>query len=268
MYQLSRVRKSSKIGKLTGMNAVICFIRVDMPIPYTFVAALVLASVYVFGHRLHSTSRHREWVSVAAGISVATIFLDILPAITESQTHFLSNPKHIEALFPEQAVYLATMMGFVLFFWLEYMVTSPASEGAKPKTAYFVFRITAFAGYTGLIAYLLIHNIWKSILAMLLYSVAMAFHLLIVDHSLARERYGLYKRSGRWILAGATLAGWLIAVLTAIPDQWLARITGFVCGGVIMNSLVVEMPESSRGRLLPFVLAAAAYSLILIAALG
>ena len=96
----------------------------------------------------------------------------------------------------------------------------------------------------------------------------MAFHLLLVDHSLARERQELYERRGRWILALAVMAGWSAGMLASIPEQWLARITGFVAGGVIMNSLVVELPEGRGGRFWFFALAAAIYSLVLIVVLG
>ncbi len=129
-------------------------------------------------------------------------------------------------------------------------------------------RIVAFAGYSSLIAYLLVHNIWKSAPSFLLYALAMAFHLLLVDHSLAQSDTETYERFGRWVLVASVFAGWLTGVLTLIPEPWLARTTGFVCGGVIMNSLVVELPEGRGGRFWPFVAAAAAYSLLLIAILG
>jgi len=239
-----------------------------LPYPYTLAAALVLASVYVFGSRLRANSHHRRWVSIAAGVSVATIFVDLLPEISESQAKFSTGIHHGAALFPEQAIYLAAMVGFVLFYGLEYMVAASPSKEDEPSSVFFSVQIAAFALYSGLIAYLLVHNTWQDAPSLGLYALAMAFHLLLVDHSLAAERHALYEGRGRWILALAVMAGWSVAVLTSIPEQWLARITGFVCGGVLMNTLVVELPEGRGGRLLPFVLAAAAYSLVLIVVLG
>lgn len=239
-----------------------------MPYPYTFAAALVLASVYIFGQRLRARSHHRLWVSIAAGVSVATIFVDLLPEISEGQARFSSGPHHDAAIFPEQAIYLAAMFGFVLFYGLEYMVAESASAEGEAGAVFSALRITAFSGYSSLIAYLLVRNIWKGAASLLLYSLAMAFHLLLVDHSLAQERSGWYKSRGRWILALAIMVGWLIGVLTSIPEQWLARITGFICGGVIMNTLVVELPEGRGARFWPFVFAATAYSLVLILVLG
>jgi len=234
-----------------------------LPYQYTFVAALLLASVYIFGHRLRARS-HRRWISIAAGVSISTVFIDLLPEISESQAIFESGPHRGTALFPEQAIYVAAMLGFVLFYKLEYVVAASNSTEGKPRSDFPSLRITAFAGYSSLIAYLLVHNVWNGGTSLLLYSLAMAFHLLVVDHSLAREPHGPYENRRRWILALAIMVGWSAGVLTSIPEQWLARITGFVCGGVIMNTLVVELPEGRQGNFWPFVLATAAYSLVLI----
>jgi hypothetical protein len=239
-----------------------------VPYRYTLAAALVLASVYVFGGTLRARSHHRGWVSVAAGVSVATIFVDLLPEISEGQARFSADLHRGAALFPAQAIYLAAMLGFVLFYGLEYMVAASESNEEGPTDLFFSFQIAAFAAYSSLIAYLLVHNVWNDAPALLLYSLAMAFHLLLVDHSLARERRGLYQGRGRWILALAVMTGWSVGIFTSIPEQWLARITGFISGGVIMNSLVVELPEGRGGRFWYFALAAATYSVVLLAVLG
>ena len=82
--------------------------------------------------------------------------------------------------------------------------------------------------------------------------------------SLAEQGGEMYERRGRWLLVLAVMAGWSVGMIASIPELWLARITGFVCGGVIMNSLVVELAEGSGGRFWYFVLAAAAYAFVLI----
>jgi hypothetical protein len=235
---------------------------------YTLAAALVLASVYVFGHKLRAASHHRRWVSIAAGVSVSTVFLDLLPQISEGQTKFSNGPYRGAAVFPEQAIYLFAMLGFVLFYGLEYMVATSPSEDGEPNGIFSALRIAAFAAYSGLIAYLLIHNVWKNVSSLVLYTLAMGFHFLLVDHSLFSERYGSYEGRWRWILALAVLVGWSVGIVTSIPEQWLLRIIGFVCGGVIMNTIVVELPEGRGGRFWLFVFSAAAYSAVLIVVLG
>ena len=239
-----------------------------MPYPYTLTAAVLLACVCIFGGRLRARSHHRRWISIAAGVSVATIFVDLLPEISVKQAKFSANAPAGAALFQEQAVYLAAMFGFVLFYGLEYMVaSSPAGKRENGGVA-FSLRIAAFALYSSFIAYLLVDNSWNDVQSLLLYSLAMAFHLLLVDHSLAEQGHELYESRGRWILALAVVAGWSVGILAKIPEIWLARITGFVSGGVIMNSLVVELPEGRGGRFWYFVLAAATYAFVLIRVLG
>jgi len=239
-----------------------------LPYPYTFAAALLLASVYVFGNKLRVRSHRRWWVSIAGGVSVSTIFIDLLPEISDRQAKFSAGAHQGAALFPEQAVYLAALIGFVLFYGLEYLMSTSVSAEGKPGGVFSLFRITAFAGYSSLIAYLLVHEVWDGVRSLVLYTLAMAFHLLIVDYSLSSEHYGLYESHGRWLLSLAVLAGWAAAVFTSIPEPWLARITGFVSGGVIMNTLVVELPEGRGGRFWAFVAAAATYALVLIVVLG
>jgi hypothetical protein len=239
-----------------------------MPYPYTLAAAVLLASVCVFGGRLRARSHHRRWISIAAGVSVATIFVDLLPTISEKQAKFSANAPAGAALFQEQAVYLSAMLGFVLFYGLEYMVASSPSGERKYGGIAFSLRIAAFAGYSSFIAYLLVDNPWNGVQSLLLYSLAMAFHMLLVDHSLAEQGHELYESRGRWILALAVIAGWSVGMIASIPELWLARITGFVCGGVIMNSLVVELPEGRGGRFGYFVLSAAIYAFVLIRVLG
>lgn len=239
-----------------------------MAYPYTLAAALLLASVCIFGDKFRAKSHHRWWISIAGGVSVSTVFIDLLPEISEKQARFSAAADHSAALFPEQAIYLYALTGFVLFYGLQYLMAASASGEGAPSGLFSSFRLAAFAGYSALIAYLIVHNVWNSGPSLVLYTFAMSFHLLLVSHALAGEQHASYKKRGRWILVLAILVGWSAGVFTSIPDQVEARITGFVCGSVIMNTLVVELPEGRGGRFWPFVLAAAVYALILILVLG
>jgi hypothetical protein len=227
----------------------------------------VLAGVYLFGSRLRARSHARTWISIAGGVSVSTVFIDLLPEISDRQVRFSAGPHRDTALFPEQAIYIAALLGFVLFYGLEYLLAALPSADGEPSRIFLSLRITAFAGYSSLIAYLLVHNDWDGLPSLTLYTLAMAFHFLLVDHSLV-EHDGSYESRGRWILALAVMVGWCAGTLTSIPEQWLARIIGFISGGVIMNTLVVELPEGRGGRFWPFVIAAAVYTFVLIAVLG
>jgi len=238
-----------------------------MPYAYTLAAALVLASVYVLGPWLRTRSRHRFWVSVAAGVSVSAVFIDLLPEIAEGQAVFSASSHRDFAVFPEQAIFMAAMLGFTLFYGLQYLVVAPTTENESGRT-FWSLRIAAFSGYSSLIAYLMVQDPRRSVVSLILYTLAMAFHFLLVYHSLFTENHESQRYRGRWILAFAVLTGWVAGISVSIPEHWMARIVGFVCGGVIMNTLVVELPEGRGGRFWPFVLAAGAFSTVLILGLG
>jgi len=116
-----------------------------VPIEYTLPAALLLALVFVVGHKLHPNSHRRRWISIAAGVSVATIFVDLLPQISENQATFLEHQHETVALFPEQAVYLAALLGFVLFYGLEFMVKRSGSSEGETSDLFLFAQIAAFS---------------------------------------------------------------------------------------------------------------------------
>src|ERR1035438_8596521 len=118
-----------------------------MPYYYTLPVALVFASVFIFGDRLRANSHHRYWISIAGGVSVGSVFLDLLPEISERQSNFSAKHDFSSALFPEQAVFLAAMAGFVLFYGLQYLVAQAPSEEAEPSSAFANLRLAAFALY-------------------------------------------------------------------------------------------------------------------------
>ena len=62
------------------------------------------------------------------------------------------------------------------------------------------------------------------------------------------------KRTGRWVLAAAIVVGWVVGLLTEIPEITVA-----------VNMLKEELPEQRQSRFWAFVLGAAAYTVLLLA---
>jgi hypothetical protein len=75
-----------------------------------------------------------------------------------------------------------------------------------------------------------------------------------IDHSLRRDHGIAYDHYGRFVMAGAVLSGWLVAELTAVSKPVVITGLGLVSGGVVMNSMVMELPEGQEGRFWPFAL--------------
>jgi hypothetical protein len=98
----------------------------------------------------------------------------------------------------------------------------------------------------------------------LLYVVAMALHFLSIDHSLGREYGAAYHRIGRWVLAAAVLLGGASGIATSMSEELLATLLGLNSGGVIINSMIMELPKEKEGRFWPFCFGAVAYSVLLL----
>jgi len=97
-----------------------------------------------------------------------------------------------------------------------------------------------------------------------LYAVAMGLHFLGIDHTLSREHNVDYPRVGRFVLAGAAVAGWAFAMLMEFSKPVVITAFGFVSGGVLMNSMITELPREETALFWPFLLGAAGYSALLV----
>ncbi|HEU5259429.1 MAG TPA: hypothetical protein VFU28_25760, partial [Vicinamibacterales bacterium] len=71
-------------------------------------------------------------------------------------------------------------------------------------------------------------------------------------------------RYGRFVMAGAVLFGWLVAELMAVSKPLVITGLGLVSGGVVMNSMVMELPDGQEGRFWPFALGAIGYAGLLV----
>ena len=98
----------------------------------------------------------------------------------------------------------------------------------------------------------------------MLYVLAMGLHFLAVDHALGEEHGDLYARPGKQIIAAAVLAGWLCGVLAEFPKPVVITLLGLVSGGVVMNSMIMELPSEKEGRFGYFCAGAGAYAMLLL----
>lgn len=235
-------------------------------------AALVLAIAYVAGRRLDAVGDasgiwSRRWVSAAAGVSVAYVFVDLLPELAEQNKAIVAAAGGESALFSEQRVYLLALISFVLLYGIQYLVLAAHTRvGTKPERtddALYAVHLGGYALYSALIGYLLIERSVRP-LVLALYTVAMALHFLIVDRALAEEHGAKYAKWGRLILSVSVLAGWVIGELAPLSEVNFARLFALLAGGVVITSLWSELPDQRRGEFVPFCLGALFFALVLL----
>ncbi len=115
-----------------------------------------------------------------------------------------------------------------------------------------------------MVSYLMIRESARGLRFLALYFIAMALHFLGTDHSLRREHGSLYDRNGRWVLASGVMLGWALGMLGSVSEPILATLMGFIGGGVVINSLIAELPKEKEGRFWYFCAGAAGYAFVLL----
>lgn len=233
-------------------------------------AALALAAMYALGPRVAALAmtHPRRWLSLAAGASMAYVFLDALPELSARHRSFLELAGEVP--FAAQRLYLLALVGFVSMYGLDRLVLAArkngdATEEKKSLGLAFWFHIGGFALYSWLIGYILPERTARGWLSLCLYTAAMGFHFLVVACSLERQHGRAYDTRGRWVLAASVTAGWLVAIVAPLPEVAVSRLFAFVAGGVVMTSANEELPKEREGRFGWFVLGAAGYGALLLA---
>ncbi len=249
-----------------------------MEIPFgSLGAAVVFACAYLAGGGFDASEAgerfwsRRRFISAAAGISVAYIFIDVLPELEFQRQVVVKAAQGTELLFAEQRIYLLALLSFVVIYGLEHMVLvnrehRRESVAAGEADAVFWLQLAGYAAYSALIGYLVVERAERGVLALSVYTFAMAVHFLIVDHSLAEDHGRAYGRRGRWLLATSVLAGWLIGVMAPLSEVAVARLFAVLAGGVVITSLRAELPDDREGRFWPFCFGAVIFAGVLILA--
>ena len=244
-----------------------------------------LALALAFAHaaarylRLSTIVPRSGWLSFGGGVSVAYVFVHVLPELGTGQAA-IEEAQHV--LVDELAyhAYLIALVGFALFHGLERWaarargeddeadtgITVRPVDGEGDSSGHPVFwaHLISYGLLNAIIGYLLVENAGSDDSA-LLFAVAMAFHFLINDDSLRRHHSDGYDRTGRWVLAAAVLGGWGLALVVHLSAPLLMAAFAFVSGGVILNVIKEELPTDRESRFDYFVVGAALYAGVLVA---
>jgi hypothetical protein len=233
--------------------------------------AVALAAVHLFAERLRFLDRlpRSRWLSFGGGTSVAYVFVHLLPELNEAQ-EMVEEATIPELLFLEHHAYLMALAGLTVFYGLERLAQGSREEsveaGRGDRTGLGVFRVHvgSFALYNALIGYLLVRSP-SDTSPRILFFVAMALHLSVNDYGLRSHHKEPYHRVGRWLLAGAVLAGGVLGVAVRLPELALLIPLAFLGGAVVLNVLKEELPEERESRFGAFALGVVGYAALLVA---
>lgn len=245
------------------------------------IAALVLGSLHLLAGRLRfagSVSRSR-WLSVAGGVSVAYVFVHLLPELAAGQEAIEGTGEGgAEAdrkadgpplEFLENHVYLVALVGLAVFYGVEkHSLASrrrsqeQTGEDCTTDDAFWL-SIGSFAVHNAVIGYLLLREELEELSQLALFTVALGVHFVVNDLALREHHRDAYHDFGRWLIAAAVLLGWAVGMATGVSEQVIAVVIAFIAGGVVLNVLKEELPGERSGQFWPFALGALAYTLLL-----
>jgi hypothetical protein len=234
----------------------------------TGAAALAFATAFLAGGRIYPMRailrNQQSMLSFSAGIALAYVFVHVMPELSaarETVIRFSTVPTFFQGM----AVYFSALLGFLVFFSLD-QISKRRRLAALPgaPTPVFDLKLIGFAGYVCLTSYLLVNNLDNSALASAAYALAMAVHFLTFDHGFREEPGDTYARRGHLVLAAAAVFGWGLGLAFALPRAALAILLGFLSGGIIVNTAIVELPTGKDSRVWPFWAGALTYGALLI----
>ncbi|NEQ48325.1 MAG: hypothetical protein F6K00_34255 [Leptolyngbya sp. SIOISBB] len=233
--------------------------------------AVCLALVHTFASQTQWLTKisQRGWVSVAGGVSIAYIFLDILPELSHAQEEIQHSELGMIA-YLEKHVYLLALMGLALFYGLEKLALRSRDRRQESHgedcthLGVFWIHIISFAVYNTILGYLLRESEEHGLVACLLLFFALALHFVVNDVGLREHHKQMYDRVGRWILAGAIVFGWVLGEAFHLNEAAVLAIWALVAGGIILNALKEELPAQQESQFGLFALGATVYALILL----
>ena len=215
----------------------------------SLVSLSLLILVQMLIGRMHFLEQE-SWRSVGAGVAISYVFLDILPHLASKQNALQDTVGTAFLTFLAHHAYLLALAGFVLYFCLARVArTSRTGQGVlseKPHSAVYVFAL-ALAGYCFLIGYLIGEQPDHLYEPVIIFTFAMTVHLAGVGHTVRDHYPRFYDRIHRYVCAGAALAGWLLGIVTTVPDVIFAVVFSFLVGVIMIVAFMYELPVVMRG---------------------
>ncbi|MBW4419971.1 MAG: hypothetical protein KME13_12180 [Myxacorys californica WJT36-NPBG1] len=233
--------------------------------------AVGLALIHLFSSRLRflQATPRSYWLSFSSGVSVAYVFVHILPDLSDAQKT-IQQDLNVELAFLEHHIYLLALFGLAVFYGLERAAkisrrrSQEMGNGDVTSTEMFWLHMASFAIYNALIGYLLLHREVSGLTSLLFFAIAMALHFIVNDYGLREHHKKMYDHAGRWILAAAVIAGWAIGSGTKLSNAAIAILFAFLAGGIVLNVLKEELPEERESRFWAFAVGAVGYAALLL----
>jgi zinc transporter ZupT len=201
-------------------------------------AATLIGIIHFFGSRIspkESRARYRV-ISFAAGVSIAYLFLDLLPKTYEAATHL------------RQWVFVFLLIGFSIVHLSEKWIYQH-HDGARLDTELNTVDSVAFFAYNFVVGIALLEKMRENLLEGALFLIPIALHAMLSMASMSNiHRSGRERLAVKIVLSGSALYGVLFGIVVTIP-RVVDNILISLIAGVLLYIIVREfLPEKEKGQ--------------------
>jgi len=133
----------------------------------------------------------------------------------------------------------------------------------EPSEGIFGLTLAVFAAKNAIVGYLLSSESWTS-RRLALFLTAIGLEFLLSDRALHQDHQHRYDQYGRWVLAIAIVAGYVVGTVVSVPPLGYAMLSGFLAGAIILTHLKEELPDERQSSVTAFVAGIVVYSLLVL----
>ena len=238
----------------------------------SFVGVVLIATVHLLAGKMHFLDRRDgRWLDFLAGIAVAYVFVDILPHLASKQEKFAKlDDRGINGLL-QHHIHILALAGFLIYLGVilseegrrKSLLASEITLAAAPLAV--KVEAVSFAGYSFIIGYMLAEQPTHRVEPSLVFAMAMAAHLVGLDHLFHYRYPKLYDGVLRYLLVAAVLTGWVLGFFVEMSGLLYAGVFAFLAGGITIVTMIFELPRvTSQQRYVSFCSGAAAFTLVIL----
>jgi zinc transporter ZupT len=199
---------------------------------------LVLGIIHITSEKLKPTEDFHRYriISFAAGISIAYLFLDLLPHTYDAAERL------------QNFVFIFLLLGFVIFHLTEKLIYQHADKEKLAKELKEVHSISFFL-YHFIIGIVLCDKILTSPIEGILFFIPIALHAALSRASLSQIHGEIRESFGTKILLSlSSILGMIFALFAPIPAV-VDNILVSMIAGMLLYIIVKEfLPEKEKGR--------------------
>ena len=208
----------------------------------------------------------KGFLSFAGGVSVAYVFLDMLPNLVEYNKpigRFLMAHQWLSP-FTELSIYIIALVGFLIYYGFD-LFAEHYQEQTNDNRLTYRLHLAMFCLYNVLITYTMSLRAMTGMTYTVLFTFAMALHFVLMDRKFCRMYPVRFNHLGRVFLNLSLFLGWILsAVFDPVRVLFVAFMTAFLAGSILLNVFREELPNSNLTSYRWFVLGVSLITVIML----